>query len=59
MSSETDTWLVLLTAGMSLFVAGLLFMRAAPWYVEYGIYALALAVSLFAVRLADLETASA
>ena len=59
MSSDSDTWVVLLTTGMGLFVAGLLFASGAAWYVEYGIYALALAVLLFAVRQADLETASA
>ncbi|WP_128478177.1 hypothetical protein [Halorussus pelagicus] len=59
MSDQSDTWVVLLTAGMSLLVGAVLFLDAAPWYVRYGTYAVALGLSLLAVRRGDRESASA
>lgn len=53
MSDEFGAWVVLLTTGTALFVVAFLLLDSAVWYVQYGVFAAALLVLLFAVSRAE------
>jgi membrane protein implicated in regulation of membrane protease activity len=49
MADEDNAWVVFLTAGTSLFVVAFLLSDQTAWYVQYGAFALAMLVLVYAM----------
>jgi hypothetical protein len=58
MSDEENTWVIFLTSGMALLVIALLLFDQSAWYVQYGLLAASMLLSVYAMVRADSESAA-
>ena len=58
MSDEENTWVVFLTTGMALLVVALLLFDQSAWYVQYGLLAASVLLSVYAMVRSNSESAA-